>query len=178
LQDGKPVEQRLTESEHPAGRLQQRRGQCHRSRRRDGSTGRGLSSFELVEPPAKWRSPETKEARQLRQPYYLRRCRAQASLISKTTIITMVATRIGAATIANAVSILQFPKRQCPETCRASVCSKTGSKIQIGPERTGTEQQVRTIEPFGDYLRSTPINGHLQSRSAPSAPCSSAHPGL
>jgi hypothetical protein len=44
--------------------------------------------------------------RQLRRPYYLRRFRSQASLISKTTIIAMVVTRIGAANIANIVSIM------------------------------------------------------------------------
>jgi len=45
----------------------------------------------------------------MRRPYYLRRFRSQTSLISKTAIINMVATRIGPAKIANAVSILQPP---------------------------------------------------------------------
>jgi hypothetical protein len=54
-----------------------------------------------------------KEARKLRRPYYLRRFRAQASLISKTMIIRMVATTIGPDNIANIVSILS-PEGQCP----------------------------------------------------------------
>jgi len=40
---------------------------------------------------------------------YLRRFRSQAALISKTTIITMVVTKIGPAKIANIVSILRPP---------------------------------------------------------------------
>jgi hypothetical protein len=46
---------------------------------------------------------------------YLRRIRCQASLISKTTIITMAATRIGPANIANIVSILQPPSDNARE---------------------------------------------------------------
>ena len=38
-------------------------------------------------------------------PYYLRRLRSHASLISKTTIVTMVVTTIGPANIATSVSI-------------------------------------------------------------------------
>ena len=45
---------------------------------------------------------------------YLRRFLSQASLISRTTIITMVVTRIGAANIANIVSILKFPQATMP----------------------------------------------------------------
>ena len=43
--------------------------------------------------------------RQLRRPYYLSRLRSHASLISKTTIVTMVVTTIGPANIATSVSI-------------------------------------------------------------------------
>ena len=46
---------------------------------------------------------------------YLRPIRCQASLISKTMIITMVATRIGPANIANIVSILQPPSDNARE---------------------------------------------------------------
>ena len=42
---------------------------------------------------------------QLRRPYYLSRLRSHASLISKTTIVTMVVTTIGPANIATSVSI-------------------------------------------------------------------------
>ena len=49
--------------------------------------------------------PKNSARRQLGRRYYLRRFRSQASLISKTTIITMVVTRIGPANIANIVSI-------------------------------------------------------------------------
>ncbi len=51
-----------------------------------------------------------KEARQLRRPYYLRRFRSQTSLISNTAIINMVATKMGAANIANIVSIFAVPR--------------------------------------------------------------------
>jgi hypothetical protein len=46
-----------------------------------------------------------KRGRQLRRPYYLRRLRSHASLISKTMIVTMVVTTIGPANIATSVSI-------------------------------------------------------------------------
>jgi hypothetical protein len=44
------------------------------------------------------------------RPYYLRRLRSQMSLTSKTAIINTIATKMGAANIANIVSIFAVPR--------------------------------------------------------------------
>jgi hypothetical protein len=44
------------------------------------------------------------------RPYYLRRLRSQMSLTSKTAIINTIATKMGAANIANIVSIFVVPR--------------------------------------------------------------------
>jgi hypothetical protein len=55
--------------------------------------------------------------------YYLRRFRPQTSLISRATIIKMVATTMGPANIANIVSILQLRERQ---RLRRLYCARLG----------------------------------------------------
>src|SRR4030095_11301615 len=70
------------------------------SRRQTGDSGVPLSANRRHSI-----SSINERGRQLRRPYYLRRLRSHASLISKTTTVTMVVTTIGPANIATSVSI-------------------------------------------------------------------------
>jgi hypothetical protein len=67
-----------------------------------------------------WRINEN--GRQPRRPYYLRRLRSHASLISKTTIVTMVVTTIGPANIATSVSIFQRGGWRPGEESHSCIC--------------------------------------------------------